>query len=40
MENLADLYEPQVSTNEQKDQLIQFSICLFKFKAISPIETE
>ena len=42
-ENLADISEPQIPLNEQKDRLIQFSICLFSFngrKAISSIETE
>jgi len=42
IENLADISEPQVLTNEQQDQYIQFSICLLSFNGrnlFSPIET-
>jgi len=31
MENLADISEPQVLPDEQNEQQIQFSICLFSF---------
>jgi len=30
MENSADISEPQVPTNEQEDQKIVLSICLFR----------
>ena len=43
MEDLADISEPQVPPNEQKDQYIQFPSVYSGFngrKAISPIETE
>jgi len=29
---LADNFEPQVLQNKQKDQQIQFSICLYRFQ--------
>jgi len=32
MENLADISEPHVPVNEQKDQKSLFSICLFWFE--------
>jgi len=34
MENLADISDPQVASNEQKDQKIHFSICLLIFLLI------
>jgi len=42
MENLADISEHQVPSNEHKDQSIKFFICLFSFNwknRFSPIET-
>jgi len=43
MENLAHISETQVQPNEQRDQYIEFSICLFSFNlrnSFYPIETE
>jgi len=40
MENLADISVPKVPPNNQRDQKIQSSICLFSFNRRKAIETE
>jgi len=37
MENLVDISEPQILPHEQKDQLVQFSICLFDHVSMGEI---